>query len=517
MLDAAARAPGREKAVLEADAMMAAQAAQAEAKATATATRTAELDQRLSAAVEKLVATSTRASAATAELAAAEREAAAARSALLHVLDGAGSPTSSEGDGIQLPKLLVQQVAQLSEAVRQRATKWNVVLENSRMLNQEAQHLDKNIEQIVRNSKQNIRQEVDAAKHAAARAAVNAEAAARRVSALKDGAVCMTVDVDAANIRGETPLFVACVFIREIPRESTKHAVLSCLSRNELADVCMRNKCSVVEAQQQGEELPSQSKLLAAALTLDLDDDDLCRLRNAKQDRLWQTRTVEMLLNAGANPNIVAHNGVSALFMACQRGAVTAARALVAAGADVQVRPQPAGLTLLYIAAYGGHLEIVQMLLEDPEVDINDQTDQHKLTALMPAAQEGHLEVVKYLHARGADPNIRNDEEGTALLFAAKYNRLEIAKYLLNEMRADCNPPAGVIAPIYTACEKGWAEMAELLLSEGADINAVKANGASSLLVAVEQGHQAVVNVLLKHGADTGAALNACGSDAIII
>ena len=43
------------------------------------------------------------------------------------------------------------------------------------------------------------------------------------------------------------------------------------------------------------------------------------------------------------------------------------------------------------------------MLLEDPEVDINDQTDQHKLTALMPAAQEGHLEVVKYLHARGAD------------------------------------------------------------------------------------------------------------------
>ena len=79
--------------------------------------------------------------------------------------------------------------------------------------------------------------------------------------------------------------------------------------------------------------------------------------------------------------------------------------------------------TMLHGAAHGGHLEVVNFLI-DNGANISTVNGVH-LTALQIAAEKGHAEVVKTLYEAGAVP------DQTALHHAAANNKLEVVKYLL--------------------------------------------------------------------------------------
>ena len=79
--------------------------------------------------------------------------------------------------------------------------------------------------------------------------------------------------------------------------------------------------------------------------------------------------------------------------------------------------------TMLHAAAHGGHLEVVNFLI-DNGANISTVNSVH-LTALQIAAEKGHAEVVKTLYEAGAVP------DQTALHHAAANNKLEVVKYLL--------------------------------------------------------------------------------------
>ena len=79
--------------------------------------------------------------------------------------------------------------------------------------------------------------------------------------------------------------------------------------------------------------------------------------------------------------------------------------------------------TLLHAAAHGGHLEVINFLIDN---GANISTvNGVQLTALQIAAERGHVEVVKTLYEAGAVP------DQTALHHAAVNNKLEVVKYLL--------------------------------------------------------------------------------------
>jgi ankyrin repeat protein len=120
----------------------------------------------------------------------------------------------------------------------------------------------------------------------------------------------------------------------------------------------------------------------------------------------------------------------------------------------------------------------------------------------MRAALDGQTERVKALLESGFDPNAKDDQGRTALMFAVTNRHPESTKALL-EHRADVNLHAndGSTA-LMLAASAGDLDSVRALLSKGADVAAsFFQTGKTSLRLAQEKGHTGIVDLLLKAGA----------------
>jgi len=91
------------------------------------------------------------------------------------------------------------------------------------------------------------------------------------------------------------------------------------------------------------------------------------------------------------------------LFAAARKGDLTALTALLAAHPDkLQSRNQPYEHTLLHVAAFEGHLPLVNLLLERG-LDVNAREKGDNTYPMHWAAAAGHLEVVRRLADAGGD------------------------------------------------------------------------------------------------------------------
>lgn len=183
--------------------------------------------------------------------------------------------------------------------------------------------------------------------------------------------------------------------------------------------------------------------------------------RSIKQDN---PRPVAELLKRGYDPNALDPNGVSGLYLALQEGSLKVAevlidfpktnvewrtkkdesalmiaalkghtdlvRKLIAKGADVN-KP---GWAPLHYAATGGHLKIMEILLE--EHAFIDAESPNKTTPLMMAAMYGTPQAVKLLLDAGADVNMRNELGLSAVDFAQRANRPDAAEMIAAAVRA---------------------------------------------------------------------------------
>jgi hypothetical protein len=86
--------------------------------------------------------------------------------------------------------------------------------------------------------------------------------------------------------------------------------------------------------------------------------------------------------------------------------------------------------TPLHAAAFGGHVEVVLLLLKHVPVDIRS-TEQHR-TPLHFAAAQGHVEISRYLLNHGADVNAQQETGWTPLHLAGYFWGLEFMRLLLD-------------------------------------------------------------------------------------
>jgi ankyrin repeat protein len=102
---------------------------------------------------------------------------------------------------------------------------------------------------------------------------------------------------------------------------------------------------------------------------------------------------------------------------------------LLEKGADVQIRNK-GGLTALHAAAYGGHLDIVELLVSKGAL-INDEENFYHMSPLHAAAEEGHADVVAFLLSHKADIEAKERNGYTPLTQAGWRSHWDAAELLL--------------------------------------------------------------------------------------
>ncbi|KAA8894720.1 ankyrin repeat-containing domain protein [Sphaerosporella brunnea] len=215
---------------------------------------------------------------------------------------------------------------------------------------------------------------------------------------------------------------------------------------------------------------------------------------------------VNILLERGADVNLVGGLYGTPLEIAAQCGYKEIVNTFLERGADVNLAGGHYG-TPLGRAAWYGYQEIVNILLERG-ADVNIVGGGYG-TALEAAASIGNREIVNVLLERGADVNLIGGDYGTALGAAAWIGNREIVNILL-ERDADVNLVGGDYGTaLGAAAYNGHQEIVDVLLDRGADVNLVGGRYGTALGAAASRGNRGIVNVLLERGAD----VNLVGGD----
>jgi len=249
---------------------------------------------------------------------------------------------------------------------------------------------------------------------------------------------------------------------------------------------------------------PEVIRLLIAAGAEHLPDALLCAVQHG--NLAFLTAVLDTGVHPDSEPSLPNSNYYSprhALISACESGHLSCARALLAAGGDVD-RLGPYGFAL-WGAARKGHLECMRLLLEHG-------TDVDRLgrdgSALSGAAFYGQLECMRLLLRYEADVNARIDGGQTSLMQAACTGHAECVQLLIEhtaDVHARDRTGGTALNCDKTSADPDLTECTRALLAAGADVNAVDDSGRTALMNAAIDGDQSL-SLLLEAGADVNAA-----------
>lgn len=143
------------------------------------------------------------------------------------------------------------------------------------------------------------------------------------------------------------------------------------------------------------------------------------------------TELMQVLLDADADPNLADAVGNTPLSWAVERGHAEAIRTLLEHGAETDFVDPAEGRTLLHVAALGGHLPVVEVLVGNGlQVSARDAGGK---TPLHYATRYGHRRVADFLLANGADRSeIETERFGASPYLAGEVEEGTAALWYLN-------------------------------------------------------------------------------------
>lgn len=121
---------------------------------------------------------------------------------------------------------------------------------------------------------------------------------------------------------------------------------------------------------------------------------------------------VKLLLEKRARVNATTTLGETALMFAAKKGSKKIVEALIEAGADVDARDSFGGYTPLMLATMGGHLPVVELLVEHKAA--TNTVNKQKYTALDLANQSKNAGIAAFLKEKGTIATVKEKEANIA-------------------------------------------------------------------------------------------------------
>jgi len=242
--------------------------------------------------------------------------------------------------------------------------------------------------------------------------------------------------------------------------------------------------------------------------------------QSIKSTKPSNTETLKIILDCGADVNLVDNNGWTALHHAAEKGDMNAANILIESKANVNAFSN-ARKTPLHLAAFANKTDMVKLLIANG-ADI-EFSSEDKCTPLHYAAKKGSLDCVKVLLNAKAVIYKQDQRLWTPLHYAAYNGHKKVVNFLLywdadyeklRLMRNSQNKKAEEIVTdpdvkfafnlIWKAAAEGDLDMVRILHREGQSLDQetwFKKN--TALHLAVINRHNLIIRYLIESGAST--------------
>uniref|UniRef100_A0A8C6VNT7 M-phase phosphoprotein 8 n=1 Tax=Naja naja TaxID=35670 RepID=A0A8C6VNT7_NAJNA len=150
-------------------------------------------------------------------------------------------------------------------------------------------------------------------------------------------------------------------------------------------------------------------------------------------------------------------------------------------------------------AIKNGNYTMVKMALNSNEEYNLDQEDSSGMTLVMLAAAGGHDDILRLLIRKGAKVNCRQKNGTTALIHAAEKNNLTTAALLLEAgAHVNVQQKNGETA-LMKACKRGNYDIVRLMIENGADCNISSKHQSNALHFAKQCNNLSVSELLRNH------------------
>ena len=226
---------------------------------------------------------------------------------------------------------------------------------------------------------------------------------------------------------------------------------------------------------------------------------------------IGSAESLKMLLDAGADVN--AKNGLDVTPLHFAGSDLVKVRLLVEAGANVNAVSKSGRTALITVSGTPASVETVKLLLSkgaDPQV-----ADRLQATALIQAAQANDSDTLRLLLSKAHDINGGDRLGFTPLFYAAGHGNLAAVKLLIEKgadvnraIASDITVRNGKIAisnmtPLMTA-PMSSPEVVQTLIKAGAKVNARDVRGMTPLMFAVasDNPNLEIIRALIDAGAD---------------
>ncbi|XP_064482060.1 uncharacterized protein LOC135394918 [Ornithodoros turicata] len=229
----------------------------------------------------------------------------------------------------------------------------------------------------------------------------------------------------------------------------------------------------------------------------------------------------ELLIKSGANVNEKEANGEIPLHFAAREGHLKSTKALLADNSVADLLNKD-GESPLHVAVKNCHFPVADALLDHWDKKCTDPEEKQKLTNQKNMDGENSLhyaatitekqkhyptedrDIMRLLLKHGGDVNAETKSTmETPIHHCARTGNVAILKEIIDTLppaavQLSCNQQArNGWAPLLYACDAGHAQVASLLIQNGARVDTFDETGKAALHLAAEKGHEELADILL--------------------